>query len=160
MYDLIVKVSTDLPSDVRSATKYAREQEAMRTSSCMALDAITINNDMAVEKEAPLCQDTGLPNFKIYVPVGINQIEMEKAIESAITRATKEAKLRSNAVDSLTGKNSGNNLGTGLPVIEFHQWVENYIDVKLMQKAAAVKTIAFSAHSRQSFQGLGELAVT
>ena len=36
---------------------------------------------------------------------------MKEAIYSAIERATKDGKLRPNSVDSLTGENSGNNLG-------------------------------------------------
>ena len=38
------------------------------------------------------------------------------------------------AVDSLTGKNSGDNLGEGVPVIKFEQWENDYIEVKLILK--------------------------
>ena len=49
---------------------------------------------------------------------------MKKAIREAVAEATKRGKLRPNSVDSLTGKNSGNNLGPGTPVIHFEQWEE------------------------------------
>jgi fumarate hydratase class I len=42
---------------------------------------------------------------------GVNQIEIRKAIRAAVAEATKRGKLRPNSVDSLTGKNSGDNLG-------------------------------------------------
>ena len=54
-----------------------------------------------------------LPTFKIKTPVGVNQLEMKEAIYNAIAEATKDGKLRPNSVDSLTGENSGDNLGGG-----------------------------------------------
>jgi len=157
MYDLILKASTDLPNDVRNAIQHAREQEHAGTSSLMALDAITLNNEMSVENQSPLCQDTGLPNFKIYVPVNINQIEMKKAIERALIRATEDAKLRPNTVDPITGKNSGNNLGAGLPVVEFHQWEEDYIDVKFMLKGGGSENKSIQYTLPCQLEGLGNV---
>ena len=39
---------------------------------------------MADDNVSPICQDTGLPTFKIKTPVGANQIEIKKAIYLAI----------------------------------------------------------------------------
>jgi len=157
MYDLIVKASTDLPNDVRNAIQSARELENAGTSSLMALDAISLNNEMAVEKSSPLCQDTGMANFKIYVPIGANQIEMSKAIKQALVRATADAKLRPNAVDPLTGKNSGDNLGPGLPVVEFHQWEKDYIDIKFMLKGGGSENKSIQYTLPTELPGLGRV---
>jgi fumarate hydratase class I len=92
------------------------------------------NIDMAYEDEGPICQDTGMPTFLIRCPVGMNQIEFSKVIRAALEEATKRGKLRPNSVDSLTGKNSGNNLGPGTPVIHYEQWERDDIEVKLVLK--------------------------
>lgn len=100
----------------------------------MSLDTIANNIIMAEDNVSPICQDTGLPTFKIYTPVGVNQLEIKAAIKKAINDTTADAKLRPNAVDSLSGANSGNNLGDGLPVMKFEQWEKDYITIKLILK--------------------------
>ncbi len=59
---------------------------------------------------------------------------MSDQIRQAVAEATRRGKLRPNSVDSITGKNSGNNLGPGTPVIHFHQWEQDAIEVKLLLK--------------------------
>src|SRR4051794_36625897 len=113
MYKLIVETSTNLPKDVRRAVKAAKERENAGTRAAMSLDTITTNIKMADDHISPICQDTGMPTFKIKTPVGVNQIQIQKAIYAAMEEATKDGKLRPNSVDSLDGSNSGNNLGPG-----------------------------------------------
>ena len=119
IYDLVTETSTNLPKDVRRAIKAAKEAENAGTRAAMSLDTITNNIVMAEDNVSPICQDTGLPTFKIKTPVGVNQMEITSVIKKAIAQATKDAKLRPNSVDSLTGENSGDNLGNGLPVIKY-----------------------------------------
>ena len=111
MYKLIVETSTNLPPDVRAAIAKAKASENAGTRAALSLSTITDNIKMAEENVSPICQDTGMPTFKIKTPVGANQMEMKKAIKEAIAQATKDGKLRPNSVDSLTGENSGDNLG-------------------------------------------------
>ncbi len=146
MYQLIVETSTKLPKDVRRAIRAAKARESAGTRSAMSLATITNNINMADENVSPICQDTGLPTFKIKTPVGANQIEMKKAIEKAMVQATKDGKLRPNSVDSLTGDNSGDNLGEGLPVVKFEQWEKDYIDARLILKGGGCenKNIQYS----------------
>jgi fumarate hydratase class I len=134
MYQLIVETSTNLPKDVRRAIAAAKLKESAGTRSAMSLATITNNIKMADENISPICQDTGLPTFKLKVPVGANQIEMKKEIKRAIEQATKDGKLRPNSVDSISGANSGDNLGDGTPVIKFEQWEKDYIDARLILK--------------------------
>jgi fumarate hydratase, class I len=132
--ELIIKTSTDLPPDVRAAMKAARSDEPAGTQSAQALTIIAQNIDQAADGEGAICQDTGLPTFEIKVPVGTNQLWMVQQIRDAIAEATRRGKLRPNSVDSVTGKNSGNNLGPGSPVIHFDQWEKDEIEVKLLLK--------------------------
>src|SRR5262245_45966204 len=120
--DLIVKTSTDLPPDVRTAVKAAMGTEAAGTRSAQALTIIAQNIDQAAVGEGAICQDTGMPTFEIKTPVGTNQIWMKQQIRAAVAEATKRGKLRPNSVDSLTGENSGDNLGPGTPILHFEQW--------------------------------------
>jgi fumarate hydratase class I len=101
---------------------------------------------MACENEGAICQDTGMPTFKIKTPVGVNQIEMKKDILWAVAEATRLGKLRPNTVDSITGKNSGNNIGEGAPIIYWEQWEESDIEIKLLLKGGGCenKNIQYS----------------
>lgn len=155
MYDLIVETSTKLPKDVRRAIARAKVRENVGTRAAMALDTIVDNIQMADENVSPICQDTGLPTFKIKVPVGVNQIEMKQAIRAAIVEATKNGKLRPNSVDSLTGKNSGDNLGEGVPVIKFEQWENDYIDVRLILKGGGCENKNIQYSLPCELEGLG-----
>ena len=131
---LIVRTSTDLPPDVRAAMKLARVAEPEQTRSSQALTIIAQNIDLAVDHEGAICQDTGMPTFEIKVPVGANQIWMRQQIREAVAEATRRGKLRPNSVDSITGSNSGDNLGPGTPIIHFDQWDRDDIEIKLILK--------------------------
>ncbi|WP_246629239.1 fumarate hydratase [Mesobacillus maritimus] len=155
MYKLIVETSTKLPKDVRRAIKAAKEQENAGTRSAMSLATITNNIKMADDNVSPICQDTGLPTFKIKVPVDANQLEMKKAIYEAIALATKDGKLRPNSVDSLTGENSGDNLGGGTPVIKFEQWEKDYIDARLILKGGGCENKNIQYSLPCELEGLG-----
>ena len=147
LYDLVVKTSTDLPPDVRRAMSAALEGEKAETRSGQALAVIASNIDTAGECEGPICQDTGWPTFEVTTPVGVSQIAVEAAIRAAIVEATKKGKLRPNSVDSLTGKNSGDNLGPGTPTLHFHQWERpGEIEVRLLLKGGGCenKNIQYS----------------
>src|ERR1700719_3097904 len=134
LLDLITQTSTNLPPDVRAAMSIAAEGETPATQSAHALGIILSNIDMAKDDEGPICQDTGMPTFFVHTPVGVNQIKIRKSIQDAVAEATRLGKLRPNSVDSITGKNSGNNLGEETPVIHFEQWEQDEIEVKLILK--------------------------
>jgi fumarate hydratase class I len=146
LLELITQTATNLPPDVRAAMSLAADSEKPATQSSQALDIILSNIDMALEDEGPICQDTGMPTFHVHTPVGVNQIRIKKAIRDAVAEATKRGKLRPNSVDSITGKNSGNNLGIETPVIHFEQWEEDEIEVKLILKGGGCenKNIQYS----------------
>jgi fumarate hydratase class I len=134
MVQLIARTSTDLPPDVRKAMGLALAAEEPASRAGQALTIIAQNIDQAASCEGPICQDTGMPTFEVKVPVGANQIWMKRQIKDAVAEATRRGKLRPNSVDSITGENSGDNLGPGTPIIHFEQWERDEIEVKLILK--------------------------
>jgi fumarate hydratase class I len=143
---LITQTATNLPPDVRAAMGIAVADETPGTQASQALGIIAANIDMAASDEGPICQDTGMPTFDVHTSVGVNQIVVRKAIRNAVAEATRRGKLRPNSVDSLTGKNSGDNLGVETPVIHFEQWEKDEIEVKLILKGGGCenKNIQYS----------------
>lgn len=156
MYELIVETSTKLPKDVRRAILKAKMKENAGTRAAMSLATISENIKMADDNVSPICQDTGLPTFKIKVPVGANQLQMKEDIKRAIAEATKNGKLRPNSVDSLTGENSGDNLGFGTPVIKFEQWENDYIDARLILKGGGCENKNIQYSLPCELDGLGK----
>ena len=138
---LVVKTSTDLPPDVRAAMKVAMAEEPSSTQSGQALAIIAENIDLAADCEGAICQDTGMPTFEVHVPIGANQVEMRRQIRDAVAEATRRGKLRPNSVDSITGENSGNNLGPGTPIVHFDQWERDDIEVKLILKGGGCENM-------------------
>lgn len=155
MLQLITETSTSLPADVLKAVKKSRELENAGTRSALALSTICDNIQMAEENVSPICQDTGMPTFKIKVPVGANQLEMTKAIRETIVEATEKGVLRPNSVDSLTGENSGDNLGEGVPVIQYEQWEKDEIEVRLILKGGGCENKNIQYSLPCELEGLG-----
>ncbi|NTU97408.1 MAG: fumarate hydratase [Chlorobiaceae bacterium] len=131
---LLTETSANLPSDVRSAIARAIAGENRESQAGLAMSAISVNIDMAVDNVSPICQDTGMPTFFIHTPPGVDQMQMKKDIHAAVAEVSKTGKLRPNAVDAISGKNSGNNLGDHFPVIHFEPWDETAVEVKLILK--------------------------
>jgi fumarate hydratase, class I len=132
--ELITRTSTDLPPDVRAAMAKALATEEPGTRAGQAITIIAQNIDQAASCDGPICQDTGMPTFEVKVPLGANQIWMRQQIREAVAEATRRGKLRPNSVDSITGENSGDNLGPGTPIVHFDQWEEPDIEIKLILK--------------------------
>src|SRR6187551_1716354 len=131
---LIVRTSTDLPPDVRAAMRLTMDAESSGTRSFQALKIIAQNIDQAAEGEGAICQDTGMPTFEIKTPIAANQVWMKQHVRLAVAQATKQGYLRPNSVDSITGTNSGDNLGPGTPIVHFEQWERDETEVKLILK--------------------------
>ena len=153
---LITETATNLPPDVRAAMRMAGVAEPPGTQSAAALAIIETNIDQAADVIGPICQDTGMPTFFVQAPVGLNQIVLRRLICAAVAAATRRGTLRPNSVDSLTGENSGDNLGPGTPVIHFEQWVRSdVVEVKLLLKGGGCenKNIQYSLPSELEHLG-------
>ncbi len=139
--ELIRRTSTILPDDVVRAITAARKNEAEGSNADVALNVIGCNIGLAKESSLPLCQDTGTILFYVHTPAGYDQLDFEETAVEAVRAATKKGYLRQNSVDSITGKNSGDNTGPGSPVFHFEQWRKPYVEVKLMLKGGGCENM-------------------
>jgi len=132
--ELIRRTSTVLPPDVTEVIDARRTFEQSGSRADLALEVVMQNIGLAKRRSAPICQDTGTVTFYIKTPVGFDQLLLEEICEKAVAEATAKGYLRQNSVDSVTGKNTGNNLGPGSPVFHWHQHRQPTVDIRLILK--------------------------
>ncbi len=142
LLELIRRTSAYLPPDVENVITLSRSLEQEGTMAEMALEMIKKNVGLAKKKSLPICQDTGTVTFYVKMPVNEDQLLFKKAAEEAVVLATEKGYLRKNSVDTLSGKNTGNNLGKGSPVFYFEQWYEDEIDVRLVLKGGGSENMS------------------
>jgi fumarate hydratase class I len=141
LLELIRRTSAELPEDVFRAVDRGAKVEEGGTTGAYAMDIITKNIDLARRKSQPLCQDTGSILFFVKAPMGFDQLTFAESAKAAVSEATAKGYLRQNSVDSVTGTNSGNNLGPGSPTLHFHQHRGTRLDVRLILKGGGCENV-------------------
>ena len=139
--EIVRRTSVDLPMDVVRAIEAGRAKEEMGSNALWAMNVITDNIGLARDNSAPLCQDTGSILFYIRAPRGFDETVITRAAAEAVSEATALGFLRQNSVDSLTGRNSGNNLGPGSPTFHIHQWGAPDMEVRLLLKGGGCENV-------------------
>jgi len=120
--ELIRLTATSLPPDVEASLRAASEREEPGSAAQAALDTILKNVELSRRNSTPICQDTGTPIFLVRFPPGHSMREIKNQIRAALAEATRRAYMRPNAVDAITDRNSGNNLGgEDFPYIHFEE---------------------------------------
>jgi fumarate hydratase class I len=156
LIELIRRTSTDLPPDVERALVEARQREAAGSAAKGALDTILQNVELARRESIPICQDTGTPIFYVKHPEGWSTRRLRDQIRAAVAEATKRSYLRPNAVDALTDKNSGNNLGDeAFPTIHFEEVEGDELTVALMLKGGGCENVGAQYSLPSSALGAG-----
>lgn len=142
LLELIRLTSTDLPGQVESRLKTALANEEPGSAAHAALETILKNVAMTRKESTPICQDTGTPIFFVQAPSSVDKDELTRQIRAAIELATQKSILRPNAVDSITGKNTGNNLGdTYFPSIHFQPSENDEFTVDLILKGGGCENV-------------------
>lgn len=139
--ELIRRAATDLSPDVEKVLADAHAREDDGSPAKNVFSTILENVKMARENSTPICQDTGSLIFYIDFPEGESEKKYREAIDVAAEEATKLQYLRPNAVDPITGKNSGNNIGINAPYIHFHQWDKDEVRIRLMLKGGGSENV-------------------
>src|SRR6516164_4095477 len=140
--ELIRRTSAYLPPDVTRVLDLHRALEQAGSKADLALSLVSQNIAIAKRLSAPICQDTGTIAFYIKTPVGFDQLELETICNEAVAEATAKGYLRQNSVDSVTDKNTGNNLGLGSPVYHWHQHRKDTVDIRLILKGGGCENMS------------------
>lgn len=138
--ELYKKVATSIPSDVEDALKktYSDETEPLAKES---LQIILKNISVARATSRPVCQDTGFPVFYVKIPKGLSYQHIRDVIVDATRIATNKIPLRPNAVDVITEKNTGDNVGTYFPLIYIEETEDQTLTVDLMLKGGGCENL-------------------
>jgi len=142
LLELIRRTSVELPTDVVEAIDRGWRREKKDSIAKYALKVIRDNIVMAKGKSQPLCQDTGTIICYADLPAWCDERTFRKAYEKAVVQATKVGYLRQNSVDSITGVNSGNNLGPGSPSFHFHPARSKALSVRMMLKGGGCENVS------------------
>lgn len=110
-------VGKRLPDDVTTKLKELSEEETMPMAK-MIYEAMAKNQEQAGALDRPSCQDTGLIQMFVRVGSKFPYIDdLNKVLKDAVHKATIEAPLRHNAVETFDEVNTGTNTGTKAPWI-------------------------------------------
>jgi fumarate hydratase class I len=154
--ELVRRTATDLPTDVEESLVAARDREEPGTAARSAMDSILENVALARQNSTPICQDTGTPIFYVQHPQGMSTRKMRGQIRDAVAQATEKSYLRPNAVDALSGINSGNNLGDeAFPTIHFTEIEGDSIIVDLLLKGGGCENVSTQYSLPNSQLGAG-----
>lgn len=155
LLSLVVKTSVDLPHDVETALERALTLSENGSGEASALRTMLSNAAMAREKRMPICQDTGTLMFVVEASSTLKHNVFQEAAEWAVAEATRLGVLRQNCVNSLTGKNTGNNLGIGSPVVHWHETDGAVSRVTLMLKGGGSENMGIQYSLPDSTLGAG-----
>lgn len=112
-------VSKELPDDVMAKLKALRSEEEAPLAKTI-YDVMFDNLDKAKKLNRPTCQDTGVIQFFIRSGARFPLLgKLKEIVREATIQATKSAPLRLNAVEVFDEVNTGTNVGTNVPFIEW-----------------------------------------
>lgn len=142
IYALIKACSTELPEDIIKAIRHAESIEKRESASQIFLNGILDNIELSKQNGTPLCQDTGAPYFLVKAPNIVIANDLKDSIRAAVVKATQDSILRPNTVDSISGRNKGNNIGEFFPIIKIEQWDKDEFEFKFMLKGGGCENVS------------------
>jgi len=118
--ELYIRALKMLPPDIKEGFARLTASETDPTAKTV-LDTMVRNIRVAEDTKNMLCQDTGIPIYKVTIGrnVAIEGADLQRAIRRGCERATKEHPLRSSVVHPITRKNEQTSCGPGVPPIHF-----------------------------------------
>ena len=115
--DFVAHIGKKLPDDVVKKLEELGSQETAALPKVL-YETMTKNQGLAVELNRPSCQDTGVLQFWVKCGTKFPLIdELEGLLKDAVVKATFEAPLRHNSVETFDEYNTGKNVGKGTPTV-------------------------------------------
>ncbi len=139
--ELVRRAATTMPPDVLAAIEVARDREVEGSVARETLGVLLENSKIAAAISRPICQDTGMPLFEVAAPRGVSIRAIEKAAAKATEVATANGYLRPNSVDTLSGKNTGNAPGRGMPIVHVHEHSRAGLRADLILKGGGCENV-------------------
>ena len=140
--ELIRRTSSDLPPDVEERLHAAVDMEAPGSAARGALETVLKNVELSRRNSSPICQDTGTPIFYVRHPAGWSTLKLKQQIRNALAEATKKSYMRPNAVDAVSDKNTGNNLGgDDFPSIHFEEIEGSDLVMEVLLKGGGCENV-------------------
>ena len=115
--DFVAHIGKKLPDDVVNKLEELGSQETAALPKVL-YETMTKNQGLAVELNRPSCQDTGVLQFWVKCGTKFPLIDdLEALLKEAVVKATFEAPLRHNSVETFDEYNTGKNVGKGTPTV-------------------------------------------
>lgn len=142
--ELLRRAETLLPKDIKSALEHAHETETDEIPKTQ-LKNILENVALASDSKIPMCQDTGVQIFYVWLPntgCEVSPEQISNAINAGVKRATGEVPLRPNTVHPLSRNNPGDNTGAHMPYINFKSSENAYLELAVLPKGAGSENMS------------------
>ncbi|MFH0875285.1 MAG: fumarate hydratase [archaeon] len=130
-------ISEDVLSIYKKSLAASKKENLQQYTLSNIMDNIAISGS----KQIALCQDTGIPVWYVKLNKNNSMKEVSQLIVEATKIATKNFILRPNAVNSFTGKNTGDNAGFPFPIIHFEENTDAEIAFNLLLKGGGCENI-------------------
>ncbi len=116
--ELYIRALKMLPPDIKEGFTQLAEHETASGAKRILATMVT-NISVAEQQNNLLCQDTGVPIYKVVIGSGVevDGHALKQAIRTGCERATREHPFRSSVVHPLTRKNDHTSCGIEVPVI-------------------------------------------
>jgi len=123
MTDIMAKFTSymgkRLPDDIMNKLRELRQQEDTYLAK-VVYDSMFENQELADKLDRPCCQDTGVIQYHIKAGAEFPLLaNIQDILRNAVLEATRIAPLRHNAVEIFKEKNTGNNTGERVPIIDW-----------------------------------------
>ena len=117
MAHFVAHIGKKLPDDIIAKLDELAEKEDSPLSKVI-YQTMKRNQDLAVKLNRPSCQDTGVLQFWVKCGTKFPLIDdLEVLLKEAVVRATVDAPLRHNSVETFDEYNTGKNVGKGTPTV-------------------------------------------
>ncbi|MFQ5830135.1 MAG: fumarate hydratase [Candidatus Methylomirabilia bacterium] len=143
--ELYLRAQKVLPPDVKAALARARAQESHPRAQGI-LDTMLKNVEIAETREMLVCQDTGIPVYKLRIGRGLRYDgpALLAAISDGVRRATVEHPLRSAVCHPLDRSNPQTNTGRRIPHIEVEFLEEEgVLELRMMPKGSGSENMSY-----------------